>query len=219
MQKSIPRVPFKHGHADDWTLARISELSVQEIQALRDNAERLNEQSVVDLCAKALTEARSTAGRAARKAGSPTKARRLIARVKAFEARGVYLADPRTSWGGIRKSDGKVVMALWADAVETIDGGCEYLLWAPNVDGARPWAEKPAGQERLEHCKLAVKLGNAEGLLVYGQRSGDNLPEDKAYSVHGVDADTVLTFQVVQVGDQFRAKWGKKAAASAIEAG
>ena len=210
------RDAFKHGNAEEWTLARIGELSIQEIKQLRDNAERLNEPTVVERCQAALLEARSSPGRALRKSGLKTKARRLIARVKAFEARGVYLQDTRTSWGGVRKQDGKVVLALWAEAVETTDGTCRYLLWAPNVDGSRPWSDKPAGRERLEHCKRALELGGAEGLLVYGQGLAAYLPEDKAHAIHGVDAETVLTFEVEQVGTEFWAKWGKKAAASAI---
>jgi hypothetical protein len=141
----------------------------------------------------------------------------LVARVRAFEARGVFLVDPRTSWGGVRKSDGVVVMALWADAVETADGGCRYLLWAPNVDGLRPWSDKPAGKERLQHCRRALELGGAEGLLVYGQRLAEHLPEDKAYAVYGADAETLLSFKVAHVGAEFWAQWGGKAAPSAIE--
>jgi hypothetical protein len=210
------RDAFKRGNAEDWTLARIGELSVQEIKQLRDNAERLNEPSVVELCGAALRDARSSRGRALRKAGPRTKARRLIARVKAFEARGVYLQDARTSWSGVRKADGKVVMALWADAIESADGTCRYLLWAPNIGGARPWSDKPAGRERLEHCKRALELGSAEGLLVYGQALAAHLPEDKAYAIHGIDAETVLIFEVQQVGAEFWAKWGKKASLAAV---
>lgn len=69
------RDAFKRGNAEEWTLARIGELSVQEIKQLRDNAERLNEPSVVELCRVALQDARSSRGRALRKSGSRTKAR------------------------------------------------------------------------------------------------------------------------------------------------
>jgi hypothetical protein len=205
---------FKRHHAEEWTLARIGELSVQDIKQLRENAERLHEPSVVELCSQALKDAKPAKGRVRRKSGTGTKARRLIARVKAFEARGVFLEDARASWGGVRKSDGTVVMALWADAIEFAGGECRYLLWAPNVKGSRPWSDKPAGKERLEHCKHAKKLGRAEGLLVYGQRLDTHLPEDKAYAIHGVDAETVLAFEVERRGAEFWAKWGKKAAAS-----
>ncbi len=213
----MPLPLTKRGDPGDWTLARISELSAQEIKQLRDNAERLGQPTVVELCSQALQEARSSAGRARRKGGAGTKARRLIARINAFEARGVFLQDARTSWGGIRKADGKVVLALWADCVDFSNGTCRYLLWAPNADGARPWSDSPGGKERLEHCQRALQAGGAEGLLVYGQRLTTHIPEDKAYAVHGVDAETVLAFEVEQVGEEYWAKWGKKSAASAIE--
>ena len=63
------RDAFKRGNAEEWTLARVVELSVQEIKQLRDNAERLNEPSVVELCRAALQDARSSRGRALRKWG------------------------------------------------------------------------------------------------------------------------------------------------------
>ena len=59
-----------------------------------------------------------------------------------------------------------------------------------------------------------MELGSAEGLLVYGVGLAGHLPEDKAQAIHGADAETVLTFKVEQVGDEFWAKWGKKAAVS-----
>jgi hypothetical protein len=210
----------KRGRADEWTLERIAQLTVQDIKQLRENAERLNEAGVVALCSEALggTAPRRARSRAGSKSGPVTKARRLIARTKAFEARGVFLRDSRTSWGGLRRSDGTVVMALWADSIESAHGGCSYLLWAPNRDGSRPWSDTPAGTERLEHCKLAMEQGRAEGLLVYGERFTGHIPEDKAYAVHGVDSETVLVFQVEMRGLEFWAKWGKRAAESPIGA-
>ena len=206
-------MPFKRGNAEEWTLERIASLSIQDIKQLRDNAERLNEPEVAELCKQALKEERSSAGRARRR--SPvTKARRLIARGNAFEARGVFLDDARLSWGGVRKSDGGVVMALWADAIEAKGGGCRYLLWAPNADGGRPWSDKPAGKERLAHCKLAMERGGAEGLLVYGQRLTTHQPEDKAYAIHGVDAETVVRFEVEERDGEFWARWGRKSASA-----
>jgi len=210
------RDAFKRGHAEDWTLARITELDVQGIKQLRDNALRLNEPALAELCSQALQNARSSRGRAVRNSGARTKARHLIARTKAFEARGIFLVDARTSWGGIRKSDGAVVMAMWADSVESADGGCRYLLWAPNENGSRPWSDTSAGRERLEHCRSALEAGSAQGLLVYGQRLATHLPEDKAHAVHGVDAETVITFKVEKVGEEYWARWGRKADASAI---
>ena len=206
------RDAFKRSGASDWTLERIAQLTVADIKQLRENAERLNEPGVVALCSEALNGAAPRArSRAGARSSPRTRARRLIARTRAFEARGVSLQDPRTSWGGTRKSDGAVVLALWADSIESADGGCAYLLWAPNVGGSRPWSDAPAGKERLEHCQRALTAGRAEGLLVYGRRSQGHLPEDRADSVHGVDPETVVVLQVEMRGEEFWAKWGKKA--------
>lgn len=166
------------------------------------------------MCSEALrgSAPRRASPGAGRKPARRAKPKNLIARSRAFEARGVWLLDARTSWSGLRKSDGAVVMALWADAIESANGGCSYLLWAPNLDGSRPWSEEPAGKERLEHCKRAIELGRAEGLLVYGERSPEHIPEDKVTTVHGVDSETVIEFQVEMRGAEYWARWGRKAA-------
>lgn len=212
-----PRDAFKRGRAEDWTLERLSRMSVQDVKQLRENAIRLNEEALVALCGEALKGKVVTRAHRVTKADArAAQARNLIARRKAFELRGVHLVDPRTSWGGQRKSDGAVVFALWADAVESVDGGCRYLLWSPNLQGQRPWSDKPAGRERLEHCKRAIEVGRAEGLLVYGQRADGQLPEDKAHAVHGADAEIVLSFEVKLDGDKYWAVWGGKAAPATI---
>ena len=203
---------FRSEASSDWTLERIAQLSVQDIKQLRENAERLNETGVAALCSAALTKRRERVP-AARKSGATTKPRHLVPRIRAFEARGVWIQNARTSWSGVRKSDGAVVIALWADSIECASGGCSYLLWAPNVDGSRPWSDQPAGIERRDHCKRAVELGRAEGLLVYGERFSDRMPEDRARAIHGVDPQTVVVFQVEQRGGEFWARWGKKAGA------
>lgn len=206
---------FRRSSAQEWTLERIAQMTVQDIKQLRENAERLNETQVAALCSEALSLASPRGrSRAGSKSRGRRKARRLIARSKAFEARGVWLQDRRTSWGGVRQSDGAVVMALWADAIESADGGCRYLLWAPNVGGSRPWSDQPAGRERLEHCNRAMAQGHAEGLLVYGERLTGHIPEDKAYAVHGADPQTLVVFRVEQRGAEFWAYWGKRAASS-----
>jgi len=206
----------KRGRAEDWTRERIGQLSAQDIMQLRANAERLNEPGVAALCSEVLVaRTRPRARKGLRSSSGPlTEARKLVARAKAFEARGVWLQDVRTSWGGVRKSDGAIVMALWAEAIESADGGCRYLLWAPNTDGTRPWSDTAAGRERLEHCKRAIELGRAEGLLVYGQRLEGKLPEERASKIHGVDAETVLLFEVERRGEEFWAVWGRKPAGS-----
>ena len=202
---------FRGGRAAAWTPERISQLSVQDIKQLRDNAARLKETALVALCDEALAQSSATAGsRAGRKGRGTTQARRLVARRSAFEARGVWLQDARSSWGGLRKSDGAVVFALWAEAIESGNDGCRYLLWAPNVDGSRPWSDQPGGRERLEHCRRALENGAAEGLLVYGERCAGHIPEDKAYTVLGADPETVLQFAVEKRGEEYWAIWGRK---------
>lgn len=197
----------------DWTKERIGQLSKQEIEQLRINAVALGEDSVVALCSEVLGEPRKTRGRAAKgAAASAVKRRRLVSRRKAFEARGVMLNDVRTSWSGVRKSDGAVVISLWADAVGSAEGACSYLLWAPNVAGSRPWSDQPGGKERLEHCKLVLNGGRAEGVLVYGERLEGYLPEDRARSVHGVDPEVVLQLEVERRGEEYWAVWGRKKA-------
>jgi hypothetical protein len=148
-------------------------------------------------------------GTAAAASAKKAKTRRLISRRTAFEARGVHLYDPRSSWGGVRKSDGMVVLGLWAEAVKSRGGACSYLLWAPNLDGSRPWYASAAGQERLKQCVLAVDGKSAEGLLVHGEPLDGHLPEDKARSVHGVDPETVVHFKVEKQGEEYWAVWGK----------
>lgn len=197
----------------DWTKERIGQLSKQEIEQLRTNAAALGEDSVVALCSEVLGQPRKTRGRAAKgAAASVVKRRRLVSRRKAFEARGVMLNDVRTSWSGVRKSDGAVVISLWADAVGSAEGACSYLLWAPNVAGSRPWSDQPGGKERLEHCKLVLNGGRAEGVLVYGERLEGYLPEDRARSVHGVDPEVVLQLEIERRGEEYWAVWGRKKA-------
>ncbi|HEX6266797.1 MAG TPA: hypothetical protein VFZ81_07850 [Burkholderiales bacterium] len=207
----LPRVtPIVPRNASDWTRERIERLGRQEVDQLRANAEALGEAAIAELCAEVLKTMpkRAAAGGAA---GAVKNGRHLVSRTRAFEARGVFLQDTRGSWSGVRKSDGTVVMTIWAKAVESGDGSCSYLLWAPNVGGSRPWSDKAAGRERLEHCRLALKQGGAEGLLVYGERLEGHLPEDKARTVQGVDPETVLRFKVEARGEEYWAVWGRKA--------
>ena len=67
--------------------------------------------------------------------------RRLVSRSLAFGMTGVSLANRFWSRGGVRGTDGGVVMALWAEDIRRAEGACSYLLWAPNVGGARPWTQ------------------------------------------------------------------------------
>ncbi|MFN2644637.1 MAG: hypothetical protein ABR570_06580 [Burkholderiales bacterium] len=196
--------------AHGWTSERLQRLNRDELANLQANAERLGEPALAALCSDLLKE-RPRRGPSAAGTLAPTKARRgLVARSRAFEARGVWLQDPRTSWSGVRKSDGKVVMALWHAAVKSHEGGCACLLWAPNVDGARAWSDTAAGRERLEHCKLAMAGEGAEGLFVYGQLLDGKLPEERARTILGIDPQTVVQFKVELRAGEYWAVWGKK---------
>jgi hypothetical protein len=200
--------PFR-APTSDWTPERIDKLDRVEIEQLRTNAIDRGADNLAELCAAALAQ-RPKRREGGKSAVGAKGRRRLISRGKAFEARGVYLQDVRTSWGGVRKSDGTVVLSLWADAVQSADGTCSYLLWAPDTDGTRPWFQSAPGQERLRHCQLALGGAPAEGLLVFGQALEGRLPEEKARSVHGVDPDTLVHFTVEKRGEEFWAIWGKR---------
>jgi hypothetical protein len=196
------------GEQMNWTEQRVKQLSRAEVVQLQANATRLEEPELAALCAEVL-KGMPARGHGSSGAAAPRKdQKRLIARTKAFEARGVWLQDARSSWSGVRKSDGMVILALWAKAVESRDGGCCCLLWAPNSDGARPWSDTAAGRERLEHCKAALERGSAEALLVHGESLEDRLPEDRARTVHGVDPDTVVSIRVERRGNEYWAAWG-----------
>lgn len=193
----------------DWTIERIGALSTPEARQLRGNADRLGATDIVKLCDEVLaTRPRGMANRRKRKPNDRI-GRRLVSRRKAFELRNVILGNARSSWGGVRKADGIVVLTLWADGVKRDGAESSYLLWAPNIDGARPWADKPGGIERLKHCKLAAERGEAEGMLVYGEPLEGHLPEDRAATIEGVDSERVLTLKVEQRGAEFWAVWGK----------
>jgi hypothetical protein len=199
----FPRVA---GKAVQWTRERIEALGTADVRQLRANAEKLSEPGIVGWCDEILQ------GRPKTGAGSKTRpknSKKLISRSKAFELRGVYLQDPGWSRGGVRKADGMVVVTIWAADVRAADGGCSYLLWSPNVAGSCSWSDTPGGKERLEHCRLALERGEAEGLLVHGSRIEGSLPDDKAESIDGVDPEVVVRMHVEMRGKEFWGTWGK----------
>lgn len=121
-------------------------------------------------------------------------ARPLLSRYRAFEMRGVTLKHPSRSWSGVR-TDGAVVLALWADDILSDERGSSCLLWSPHATGAHVPIEAPFSEERLGHCRLALNHGGAEGLLVYGDSAA-------------VDPDIVLSLRVVQRAADYWATWG-----------
>lgn len=190
-----------------WTIERIARLAQREVTQLRTNAAGLGDAEVIALCDKVLQLERPSV--LAEKARRRLRAKhpRLVARRTAFETRGVML-PALSSWGGIRPSDGTVVMSIWKDDIQSENGACSYLLWAPNDKGSRPWSDRPAGRERLEHCRLACERGTAEAILVYGEKLAGHLPEDRAMTVAGIDPSVVLRVEVVLRGREYWAVWG-----------
>jgi|SRR5579859_1181720 len=199
--------PFRRARVESWTREKIESLSTLEVRQLSANALRLAETEVAALCDQVL-DARPRGRAPVRRAVRKGEPRQPVPRAEALRLRGVTVRNRLWSRGGVRQSDGVVVLALWADDVKAADGVRSCLLWAPNVDGARPWSDSPGGQERLEHCRLAAEGAGAEGLLVYGERMEGFLPDDKALSVHGADPYTVLTLRVHKRAEEYWASWG-----------
>ena len=134
------------------------------------------------------------------------EARRLVTRGKAFEVNGVRLRNRVWSCGGIR-TDGTVLLSVRAEEVQEAEGANSCLLWAPNVADSRPWSDSPGGKERLEHCRIALERGAAEGLLIYGKRAAGAPPGDKGPRADRVDAETLLNLRVEKRGDEYWARW------------
>ena len=187
MTRLLPR-----GRVAKWDKEKIETLSTPELRQLLVNAEQLNEPDVAALCNQIL-DARPR-GRASVRKMRPNGVRRLMARGKAFEARGAVLSNRNWSRGGIRTEDGMVVVAIPFEEVKKADGANSFLLWAPNVEGSHPWSDKPAGQERLAHCLLAKERGEAEGLLVHDA---------------GVEAENPLHLKVEMRGEEYWATWNE----------
>jgi hypothetical protein len=196
-----------HSPGNRWTIERIARLAQGEVTQLRANAQGLGKAEIVALCDQVLLLERPSV--LAEKAQRRLKEKhpRLVTRRAAFETRGVTLRE-LSSWGGIRASDGTVVLSIWKDDIRSENGVCRCLLWAPNENGSRPWSDKPGGRERLEHCRNACERGGAEALLVYGERIEGHAPEDRARTVAGVDPAILLQVAVVLRGREYWAVWG-----------
>lgn len=204
---------FKRARVEMWTRDKIESLSTPELRQLSANALHLGEAELAALCGEVL-DARPRGRASVRRVVRKGEPRRLVSRAQALGLRGVTLRNRVWSRGGVRQSDGAVVLALWAADVQVADGASNYLLWAPNLEGSHPWSDTPGGQERLEHCRLAAEGGSTEGLLVYGERMEGSLPDDKPLSVRGVDPDTVLTLRVEKRAEEYWATWGGRANAT-----
>src|SRR2546428_10626208 len=129
---------------------------------------------------------------------------RRLSRVHACEAQGVTRRYPARSWSGVRFDDGVVVFALRECDVEGHDDGFSCLLWAPPIEGQ--WVDRPSRQERLEHCRLALVHGGADGLLVCGDAGL-------------VEPDAILALRVEKRRDEDWAPWGVAARAQTPRGG
>src|SRR5689334_1676614 len=88
---------------------------------------------------------------------------RTMPRMAAFGEQGVVLKYPSASWSGVRGVDGMVLFAVRAEEVVVDADGSRCLLWAPD----RVQTACAVNAERLEHCMLALRHGQAEGMLAF----------------------------------------------------
>jgi hypothetical protein len=204
------------GRIAKWSKEQIDKLTTPELRALLDNAQRLKEPEVAALCNE-LLDARPRGRPPVRRDKHAGPPRRLVTRRKAFETLGVVPGHRVWSRGGVR-SDGAVVFALRADEVQKSEGVDSYLLWAPNVDNSHPWSDTAGGKERLEHCRIALERGVAEGLLIYGKRAAGAPPEDNGTKMDRLDAENVLSLTIEKRGEEYWATCApQKRVASRIE--
>jgi len=124
----------------------------------------------------------------------------MLTRARAFYSHGVLLSLPARSRSGVRNDDGMVVFAMAAMAVRVDEWGCACPLWLPADRLAVEGPDRDVSAELLEHCRLAIRHGAAEGFLLHG---------DGALA----HASDVLALRVVKAGKEYWAKWGAAARA------
>src|SRR5688572_2475241 len=93
---------------EGWSIERITRLDRGGVAQLRTNAAGLGNARVVALCDQVLRKAPKVSG-AAMARRLKASGVRLVSRRSAFETRGVTLRA-LSSWGGVRASDGTVVL-------------------------------------------------------------------------------------------------------------
>jgi hypothetical protein len=123
-----------------------------------------------------------------------------LLRVHAFQLRGVTLTFPARSRSGRRGADGMIVFAMPAAAVRMDEWGCSCLLWLPARAVGKGAMDRALSLERLEHCRLAVRHGGAEGFLLYADDAMAQEPE-------------ALVLRVAKAGEEYWARWGTVARA------
>jgi hypothetical protein len=194
---------MERGRIATWSKEQLEKLSTPELRALLVNAERLGEAEVAALCNE-LLDSRPRGRPPVRRDKHSGSGRRLVPRGKAFEKHGVVPANRVSSRGGVR-ADGAVVFVLRADEVHKSAGPDCYLLWAPNIANSHPWSDTAGGKERLQHCRLALERGVAEGLLIFGRPASGAPRKDNGSLADLVDAGQVLNLTVEKRGEEY---WG-----------
>ena len=84
-----------------------------------------------------------------------------LSRARFFRSYGVALEAPARSRSGVRADDGMVVFALPAARVSVDAWGCSCLLWTVTDR----LGDRAGSDERLRHCRLAVRHGVAEDAI------------------------------------------------------
>ncbi len=123
---------------------------------------------------------------------------------RAFEWRGVTLKFPALSRSGVRSEDGMVVFAMPKARVRVNDWGCSCPLWIPADADVGRGTDGAGGLERLQHCRLAIRHGVAEGFLLDG-------------NVAPATESEALALRVVKAGGEYWATWGTVARAQISE--
>jgi hypothetical protein len=202
MKDKPVRSPLPRGRIAQWSRERIAALSTIELRALFDNAQRLHEPEVAAACDEILRS---------RPRGLVTRPR-LVTWRRACQLHGVSVRSGKWSRGGIRP-DGAVLMGIAEEDVRRDEDGERYLLWAPNNDLSRPWSDTPGGLERLQHCRIALERGAAEGLLTYSKRAAAAGAEEPGDDGPALRADAkLLSLRVEKLGEEY---WGRSSGPAA----
>jgi hypothetical protein len=123
-----------------------------------------------------------------------------LSRARAFRWHGIALKFPARSRSGMRSDDGMVVFAMPAAAVRMDEWGSMCPLWLPADRASESAAGSAISEEVLEHCRLAVRHGIAEGFVLHSEATSPHGPE-------------LLALRVVKAGEEYWAKWGSAARA------
>ena len=121
-------------------------------------------------------------------------------RARVFHLQGVTLQFLARSRSGVRDYDGVVVFAMGESEVRMDDWGFSCLLWAPARRRSGDAIDQASELERLQHCRLALRCGIAEGFVLYGEEAM-------------LGREGMLSLRVMKAGGEYWARWGHTARA------